>query len=542
MKRMNRNHLRLLSLVLALQWCGVASSPARAGWVDVLLFKKAPSFRADLPWLNTPAPLSLEQLQGKFVLLAFWSYSSTPSLQTIGQLKQLQARYPRDLVVIGVHSAKFTAERDLDNLRHAVIREGLTFPVIHDPQRAMWRDYGVQAWPTMVLIDPRGEIIYKEPGEQVLEPVESVLKKWQPFFRQLMRPDPLPQAREADQEPLEVLSYPTHVLADPMGQRLFISDTGHQRVLVTDLDGRIQTVIGGGSQNATAGTLAEAPLRDPRGLALDGQTLYIADRTGNRVWAADLQNGTVRTVAGTGEPGPARHTANGPALETPVTFPEDLLLKDQRLYIAADGMHQILTLDLTTGRFTESTGSGVLNMIDGPARRSALASPTGMVEMGGILYFCDSAASAVRQFPLAGKNGRVETLIGKGLFDFGDQDGTAKQARLQHSQGLALLPDGNLLISDTFNNKIKVLNPADGTVRTLCGRIRAGDQDGAFTQAGFNHPTGISAAAGRVYLADTNNHRIRVLDLANQQVRTLMIRPADETAVRPVRPGRVFRT
>ncbi|HEX8556788.1 MAG TPA: hypothetical protein VF668_01730, partial [Pyrinomonadaceae bacterium] len=116
---------------------------------------------------------------------------------------------------------------------------------------------------------------------------------------------------------------------------------------------------------------------------------------------------------------------------------------------------------------------------------------------------------------------RVLTLAGGDLFEFGDRDGEGDDARFQHPLGLAL-HDGRLLVADTYNHKIRSLDPRTRRVTTFVGTGKAGQADGA--RAEFYEPGGLSVARGKLYVADTNNHAVRVVDLATKRTTTLVIR------------------
>jgi hypothetical protein len=126
-----------------------------------------------------------------------------------------------------------------------------------------------------------------------------------------------------------------------------------------------------------------------------------------------------------------------------------------------------------------------------------------------------------------GGAGRVETLVGRGLFVFGDQDGPGqiddvlsdkKEARLQHALGV-VYHDGKLFIADTYNSKIRVFDLKTKELTTFLG----GSDWGWISPAPLSEPAGISYAAGKLYIADTNAHRIRLVDLATKSVKTLAI-------------------
>ena len=151
----------------------------------------------------------------------------------------------------------------------------------------------------------------------------------------------------------------------------------------------------------------------------------------------------------------------------------------------------------------------------------------------------DSEGSSIRAVPLDPR-AAVKTIVGTShlerarLFTFGDCDGDRSQARFQHPLGIVYYK-GLLYVADTYNHRIKVVDPADGSTQMLAGTGRRGDSD---DPPAFDEPGGISAAAGKLYVADTNNHRIRVIDLAaGHKVSTLSIRgleppkqPAEKTA------------
>ena len=150
-----------------------------------------------------------------------------------------------------------------------------------------------------------------------------------------------------------------------------------------------------------------------------------------------------------------------------------------------------------------------------------LAQPCGIASDGEMLFFADSETSSVRSAGLDG-NGRVQTIVGLDLFTFGDVDGVGQQVRLQHNQGIDF-HDGALFIADTYNNKVKKISPATREVTTFLGSGETGHRDGIGQQARFHEPSGVSVADGMMYIADTNNHAIRVADLNTREVTTLAI-------------------
>src|SRR6476469_10943937 len=132
---------------------------------------RAPEIQGGRGWLNTDKPLSIAALKGKVILLDFWTYGCINCIHIIPDLKKLEAKYANNLVVIGVHSAKFTNEGDTENIRQIVLRYELEHPVYNDSDFKIWEQYAVNAYPTQVIIDPAGYVIGTAVGEGYSEGV-----------------------------------------------------------------------------------------------------------------------------------------------------------------------------------------------------------------------------------------------------------------------------------------------------------------------------------------------------------------------------------
>ena len=155
-----------------------------------------------------------------------------------------------------------------------------------------------------------------------------------------------------------------------------------------------------------------------------------------------------------------------------------------------------------------------------------LAQPSGIAAWDGKLYFTDSETSAVRGADVT-EEGRVTTIVGQALFTFGDVDGRGDDVRLQHPLGIDV-HDGVLLIADTYNNKVKRIDPATREATSFLGSSQAGHEDGVGLAVEFHEPGGLSVAGGWLYVADTNNHAIRVADLETREVTTLTMKGLPE--------------
>ncbi|MCI0486707.1 MAG: redoxin domain-containing protein [Blastocatellia bacterium] len=483
----------------------------------------APEFPEGMEWLNTDRPLSLRELRGKIVLLDFWTYCCINCMHIIPDLKKLEHKYQSELVVIGVHSAKFTSERDTDNIRQAILRYEIEHPVVNDHAMEIWQRYGARAWPTLMLIDPAGKVVGYLSGEGVYEPMDEAISKIIKEFdaRKQLDRRPLDLKLERHRVPSSLLAFPGKVLADEKSRQLFISDSNHNRIVVASLDDySIEEVIGSGETGLDDGPFETATFNHPQGMAFDGKTLYVADTENHAIRSIDFEKRAVTTLAGTGKQANYINQIGGTGRQVDLNSPWDIVLHDGLLYIAMAGPHQLWKMNPRTQGVVPYAGTGREARIDGPLDRSALAQPSGITTDGKKLFFADSEVSSIRSADLD-PNGRVETIVGEDLFEFGDRDGRGAEVRLQHPLGV-VYHDGLLYVADTYNNKIKIVSPRDKSSRTFAGTGEEGLGDGK--RATFDEPSGVSVAFGKLYIADTNNHAIRVADLKSKRVETIQFK------------------
>ena len=480
---------------------------------------RAPEIQGGRGWLNTDKPLSIAALKGKVILLDFWTYGCINCMHIIPDLKKLEAKYANELVVIGIHSAKFQNEKETENIRRIILRYEIEHPVYNDSEYAVWQSYGVRAWPTQVLIDPAGYVVGTASGEGNYEIIDQAVGKLVDEFR---------KRGELNEEPLKLvlerakvgdlpLAFPGKTLADAATDRLFIADSNHNRIVVTKLDGTLVDTIGTGEAGATDGAFDKATFHRPQGLALSGDSLYVADTENHLIRRVDLKSRRVETIAGTGTQ-THDYFQSGPARMIALSSPWDLQLVGQTLYIAMAGPHQIWKLDLATDSVSTFAGSGREARLDGSLLEAGFAQPSGMAVVGQTLYVADSESNIIRAIDL--NLGEVKTLVGGDLFEFGDVDGIGDDVRLQHPLGLLAYRD-KILIADTYNHKIRELDPKHDRVTSLFGTGKPGQVDGA--SPSFYEPGGLAQANGKLYIADTNNHAIRVVDLKTKRASTLRI-------------------
>ena len=435
-------------------------------------------------------------------------------------MRKLEKKYANELAVVGVHSAKFPNEKETINLDKAVRRYQLEHPVINDAEFQVWQQYSCRAWPTLMFIDPQGNVIGKHEGEMSFEAFDELIGKMVTEFDAQGVLDHQPRKSTFQKPDDTIFSFPGKVLADGPGDRLFIADTNHNRIVVTSLSGIVKQVIGSGEEDLVDGGFSACAFNHPQGLTLDGETLYVADTENHAIRRVDLAAGTVETIAGTGAQGHTRE-GRGPSRTMELCSPFDLLHHEGVIYIAMAGIHQLWSLDLGGGMIGPFAGNGRESLTDGPLATAELAQPCGITTDGVRLFFADSETSSVRSADIDPK-GNVRTIVGLDLFIFGDVDGSDHRVRLQHPIGITHY-DGVLYITDTYNHKIKRVLPVMRSAFTVFGKGPPGHVDGAADETQFSEPSGISFANGNMYIADTNNHAIRVAGLDSGVVSTLEI-------------------
>ncbi len=476
--------------------------------------------RNGLTWFNVDSPLSLPFLRGRLVILDFWTFCCINCMHVLPVLHRLEQKYPDDVTVIGVHSPKFPAERNSENVAAAITRYGIRHPVVHDPDMLLWQEYCVRAWPTLILIAPDGYVIGAisgEPdGDRLIDGIGEMIRGYR--TNGLMSPvnipsNPVPEASGS-------LRFPGKIkpLDGPDGARLWaVADSGHHQIVVFDDDGNEKYRFGKDKPSFVDCGPDCSGFNNPQGLVCGNGRIYVADTGNHAIRSIDLESGEITTIAGTGRRGEPIGMGRLPANDIDLASVWDLELIGNHLYFANAGTHQLGVVDMEGGTVQCLAGTGDEGILDGPADTSILAQPSGMAvdTATETLYFVDAETSAIRLIDLA--TNEVRTLVGTGLFDFGDQDGAFELARFQHPLGIAKSGD-RVVVADSYNGRLRALDLKHGTVESV-GEANFLSEDGLCLPTG--EPAGVAVdGPDRFLVSDTNNHRIVEVRPSQQTVRT----------------------
>ncbi|CAJ1869524.1 unnamed protein product, partial [Sphenostylis stenocarpa] len=477
-----------------------------------------PEFPSKVDWLNT-APLQFRRdLKGKIVLLDFWTYCCINCMHVLPDLDVLEKKY-KDMpfVVVGVHSAKFDNEKDSEAIRNAVLRYGISHPVVNDGDMFLWRNLGINSWPTFAVVGPNGKLLAQLAGEGHKKDLDDFVEAALLFYgkQNMLDNTPISLSLEKDNDPrllTSPLKFPGKLAIDVLNNRLFISDSNHNRIVVTDLDGNFIVQIGSsGEEGLQDGSFDDATFNRPQGLAYNAKKniLYVADTENHALREIDFVDEKVRTLAGNGTKG-SDYVGGGKGdtqLDSSISLffqllnsPWDVCFHplEEKIYIAMAGQHQIWEHNLSEATTRAFSGDGYERNLNGSSpTNTSFAQPSGLSlsQDRRKIYIADSESSSIRAVDL--KTGGSQLLAGgdpmfaENLFKFGDQDGIGSDVLLQHPLGVMCGNDGEIYIADSYNHKIKKLDPTSKRVSTIAGTGKAGFKDG----------TAVKAQVGKMFYA-----------------------------------------
>ena len=298
---------------------------------------------------------------------------------------------------------------------------------------------------------------------------------------------------------------PRGVACDGSGN-VYVADTNNNciRRIVA---GRVFTLAGSTTPGFADGSATTAQFNGPRGVACDARGhVYVADTFNQRIRVIEVATGAVTTLAGS-----SLGDNNGPGATAQFNFPSGVACDASGtiVYVADTKNHSIRFIDVATAGVHWLAGTGPAGFIDGPFATARFNTPLGVAFDGNDrLYVADYNNYRIRCIVLS--SGDVSTLAGSATQGLADGTGTA--ARFVSPGGVACDGTGYNYVYVTDGNRIRRIVAATGVVTTLAGFSASGSADGTGTNAQFAGPAGVACDAdGNLFVADTNNHRIRVI-------------------------------
>ena len=297
---------------------------------------------------------------------------------------------------------------------------------------------------------------------------------------------------------------------------LYFSEARNHTVRRVDLaTGVITTVAGTGAEgySGDGGPAVSATLNQIYALIIDANNdIYVVDRLNAAVRRIEAATGIITTVAGTGEPGYSGD--GGPGNMAQLREPNDVFLDGRRGLLIADIQDQrVRRLDLATGIITTFAGNGEKERAGdgGPAKQAGILGARAVcMDSKGNTYICEREGHGVRKVDA---NGMMSTFAGTGERGYEGDGGPAITATWNGPKAIRCDLQDNIIVVDTENHAIRRIDATTGTVTTIAGGHQGGDGDGGnATEAGLDRPHGCGVdGQGNIYIADSNNHRVRVV-------------------------------
>ncbi len=458
----------------------------------------APDF-GNVKFINSEKSYKLKDFQGKIVLLDFWTYGCINCMHVIKDLKKLEEDFQKELTVIGIHSAKFDSEGEEENLKTIIKKFKLNHLILNDKDYEIWENYAIRAWPTFVLITPDSKIYKYYSGEGNYEAVKDDILLLKKKYKDKLTDKSFDLKTE--EKPKGNLYFPEKIAFDSVNNILFVSSNSENMIKGFDLKTKkVIYTIGTGKEGNNCSTFETSTFKNPKGLYFYNNKLYIADTGNHSIKEADFKTKKITLIAGDGKQGYYLTVEEDNPLKVSLNSPWDLIINNNILYFANAGSHQLMEMNLKTNKIDVFAGIIRENIIDGNKNEKAnLAQPTGIDYFDNKIYFTDAETSSLRF--VEGDN--VKTIVGKGLFKFGNINGSFDKALFKHAEGLTYF-DNKIYVADTYNDSIKIVDLNKKEVSLLPVK-------------NLRHPTDVLVIDDNLYISNSFKHEIVIFNFKTEK-------------------------
>lgn len=472
-------------------------------------------------WINAPVQKMDTEHYGKFTIVHFTSFDNFMSNTNVQDLIKFQQEFPQARVILSLNP-KFNYPKSERDILFELEKRQIPLPIYIDKEFEFWQCMGAEFWPTTMFFGPKGALLETHEGRLNINEIRRFV------------PEVLNRLRNEMDEDTEqfiamtpgrwnkrtILEYPSGLAVSEKESMLFVSDQLGDRILGLTLAGNVIFCVGDGEKGNKDGSLEESRFNGPRGMVMDEENLilYVADTDNHTIRKVDLVNDQVTTILGNGSRG-TKKTKKVVGQTGPLNEPSDVLLDGDYLYISMQGLNQIWKMDLRTEVAVPIAGSTEFGFTKDSPRKSHLAAPSGLaLDISGAIFFTEAQASSLRY---VSDEDLLKISAGTGVFEFGHSDGKKDNIKMRFPNGITA-HDEKIYVADTYNNCIRIIDPFKRKSETLTGNPSlAGYRNGS--EPLFNQPMDVEVIGDQIIIADAANGAIRSYDLSSGVVKSIAL-------------------